>query len=529
MTSREQDNQPTPIVAPDSQSTPNTPATRGEIAAFLKKECGEVAEATKWERKRRLTAAAVRLAPFVSSDLIARDEVMTKLISAAHKAGMPPMEGWLTINPLLPSVAVQEPSAPETGPQSPKLEVIDGGRAEPTPKAKPTPKPEPAPAAKPAPEAAQLIEPVNEDLLENMPVRERIYGHYLTKEGLTILGGAGSAGKSTYAVTLGLSVAIGKPLLGEEVHQQGNVWIYSLEEKKAEVYRHLKATMQQHNIDASAVCGKLFITSGLEEGKTLVIAKETSSGVQHEPVVDLLVADLVSHNIKLLIIDPVIKSHRTSENKNEHADFVATLWVEVATRANCAIVLLHHFRKGGAPGDADSFRGASALVNASRAAVTLSKMTAKEARAHKVSARERDDYVRIDVAKFNLGRKPEPVWLKLNSVTLPNSEEVGAPERWYPPSGSVETAAPATRRILDILSGGPFPGEQYTLNSRSKDRWAGHLLIKELGLVKKQAQRTLAAWSAAGLLVETTYTRPNRNEASGLRVDACKLENSADQ
>jgi hypothetical protein len=155
--------------------------------------------------------------------------------------------------------------------------------------------------------------------------------------------------------------------------------------------------------------------------------------------------------------------------------------------------------------------------------LTLAKMSAKEARALKIGAQERDCYVRVDVAKFNLGKKPETVWLKINGVQLPNGEDVGAPERWYPPSEHAEVSLPAMQQVLNILSGEPAPGEQYTVDQRAKDRWAGTVLIRELGQTDSQAKKTLAVWAKSGMLAETTYVRPNRNRARGLSVDISKL------
>jgi hypothetical protein len=82
-------------------------------------------------------------------------------------------------------------------------------------------------------------------------------------------------------------------LLGETVHEQGNVWFYSLEDSKEEVYRRLQAVTVQHGIQYSDLIGKLYITSGLDEGKSLVIADAAGGLCEAEEVVDKLVAEML--------------------------------------------------------------------------------------------------------------------------------------------------------------------------------------------------------------------------------------------
>jgi hypothetical protein len=237
------------------------------------------------------------------------------------------------------------------------------------------------------------------------------------------------------------------------------------------------------------------------------------------------VEELIRRGITLLVVDSFIKSHRVSENKNEHIDFVATLWSEVADRANCVVLLVHHFRKGGSSGDADAFRGASALIDASRAAVSVARMTEEEAEKLGIEPRERRSYIRVDNAKLNLAKEPDEVtWMKLHSIVLPNGDDVQTVGKWDPPSPWDGVPWSLVIRVLDKLRGEPSEGEQYSLNQRSKDRWAGKVVIDELGRTEKQAKTMLRAWEKNELLVETTYIRPgNRNEAKGLRVDENKV------
>ena len=81
----------------------------------------------------------------------------------------------------------------------------------------------------------------------------------------------------------------------------------------------------------------------------------------------------------------------------------------------------------GHAGNADTSRGASAVINASRVAFTLSQMTDDEAKDNGVAASNRRDFVRLDDAKGNYSRNTgEPEWFEKKEMVLPNGERSAA-------------------------------------------------------------------------------------------------------
>ena len=80
-------------------------------------------------------------------------------------------------------------------------------------------------------------------------------------------------------------------------------------------------------------------------------------------------------------------------------------------------------------------------------------------------------------------------------------------------------------RILDIIGAGKAE-EQFTLRNTSADksRWAGQVIMDEIGQTEGQAKAMLATWVKSGLLQETKYhsviQRRNRN---GCIVDLAKV------
>lgn len=360
-----------------------------------------------------------------------------------------------------------------------------------------------------------------------IPPRERVYGHFLYRKFISAIGAPGGAGKTAYATAIAFAIATWRNLLGEKVHESGAVWIYNLEDPRVELLRRVKAAAIAHSISFAEISGRLFLDSGRD--RPLIIAKKMRDGsLLSWPQVPALIAEIKARGVRLLIVDPFVRSHAVEENHNDEIDFVAALWAHVADQADCAILLVHHFNKGGVGGQASSFRGATALIDASRAAVTLTTMSAEEAQKLGIGEKDRWQYVRVDNAKLNLAPPPDSaVWLHLEGVDLDNATEgheadnVQSVKRWEPPSLWAETTSKDLNSALDLIASGPEPGMLYTASRRSGGlRWAGQVLVRELGVTEGQAAQMISTWLKSGLLTEVRFDHPKtRKEASGLRVN----------
>lgn len=359
------------------------------------------------------------------------------------------------------------------------------------------------------------------------PPRAWVYSHFLIRRFLSVLGAPGGIGKTAYAMTVGVAVALDLALLGEAVHEPGAVWVYNLEDPQDELDRRVLAIAHQHEIEPARLQSCLYVDNGRD--KPLIVARRLETGeIIATPLVDELIAELKRRDIRLLIVDPFVKSHRLEENRNEQIDFAAQQWSRVAEEADCAILLVHHFRKGlGANGDADAFRGASALIDAARAAVSLAIMTEAEASQFGIGQADRKLYLRLDNAKLNLARPPaEAMWLRLCDVELHNGDHIQAVTRWHPPSTFEGVSMASVVRIMDRLHAGPGDGEQYTMRPTSSDksRWAGTVAVEEADMTEAQATAALLAWAATKLIEATRYRSPKqRRERGGLCVNQTKL------
>jgi hypothetical protein len=394
------------------------------------------------------------------------------------------------------------------------------------------------PAGEPRPEeifGERLIAgPFDQAAIDALQPREWLYSHLSIRRFVSVVGAPGGVGKTAFTTTVALALASGRPLLGEPVHKRSRVWLYNLEDPLEEQYRRLDAAMRLHGIKTEEVKDWLFLTSGREQ--RLCMAIQTKEGMAAlTPHVDMMVAELKLRGIDVPIIDPFVKSHQLSENDNVQIDAAATAWANVAEQAKCAPLLVHHFRKGSnGNGDADQFRGASALIDAARAAVSLSPMSDEEATRLGVDDALRLRLVRLDNAKLNLAPRPEETtWLELRGVQIGTGDNVQAVRRWAMPSIWAGVTAAQANAILDRVDMGFEDGEPWSADKQAKERWvvnciSAYLLSQGVERNDGQCAQMVRAWLDSGALKVITYTRKqNRREAKGLEVIASKRPSAA--
>jgi hypothetical protein len=350
--------------------------------------------------------------------------------------------------------------------------------------------------------------------LVNIPPRRWVYGRELIRGYVSVLASPGGTGKTAYAMASGVCVVLGKPLLGVPVHGRGAAWLYNLEDPMEEMRRRMAAVLRHLKVAAADLAGRLFMDSGRDQG-LFVTLRARDGTLFAAPVVDALVAEVKRRGITLLVIDPFVHSHGAEENNNEEMAFVMSLWARVAHEADCAVWLLHHFRKGGQGGDADAVRGAGAIQGAARAMHTLAIMSEEEAERLGVSADDRRQFIRHDPVKQNMAAPASRAsWFRLASVSLgngnltyPDGDEVQAVEAWSPPSPWAGLTWDMIETILRRIEAGPGGGEFYTL-AKQADRWAGRVVMEVHGSTRGQAAEILAKWRANGVLTEENYRSP---------------------
>jgi hypothetical protein len=372
--------------------------------------------------------------------------------------------------------------------------------------------------------------PARRDVLTSPPgPRPWVYGTLLMRGHTTILASPGGVGKTSLLMVMSLAMTSGRALLarenahvgrGHRPHRPFRVAVVNLEDPLDELERRVAATARHYRLDTQHFAERLFLNSG--RVNPLVVALRTSRNtLDAAPVVDALITALREEQIEVLIVDPLLHSHEGDENDNTHMGFVMHLWNRIASEANCAVVLVHHFRKGGSAGDAEAVRGASALQGAARVMLTVRTMTKDEAEDLGLGETERLSCFRFDSAKANMAPANETEWFRLVGVPLmngteeyPSGDSVQTVERWEP-SGEFRDLVPDVIEAIlrDIETADP----PYT-NAAQSPRWLGNRMVELSGISREAAARTTKLWLAAGFIKTGLFKNKNGSARTGITL-----------
>jgi hypothetical protein len=336
---------------------------------------------------------------------------------------------------------------------------------------------------------------------ERLPLRPWVYGRFWQRGCFGLILAPGATGKTAMLAGHALALATGRPLLGPPVWDgPKRVWMWNLEDSKDEIRRLVQAAAKFHGITRAEIDGRLFLNSGLD-GEGLIIAETTGQGATlRRPQIEALVAELKRLKIDVLMVDPFVSCHSVPENDNSAIDLVAKEWARVATAANCAVVLAHHTTKlGDGPATAERSRGASALVNAARSAVTLNRMSEKEAQDFEVPVSDAGRYIKAFDDKANRAPRGRQVdWFYLKSVPLQNGgmggilpgDEIQVMVPWQPPS----VAAGLPEIDLIAVQAAVAAGD-WRESDQSPD-WVGTAIASalEIDLQRVGAEKRIKTW-----------------------------------
>lgn len=311
-----------------------------------------------------------------------------------------------------------------------------------------------------------------------IPRRRWLYGSTFLRSYVSVLASTGGVGKTSLQVVECISVATGRPLLGEPVHEQTNVWLINLEDPLEEMKLRVIAAMQAHGVTQDEVEGRLFVDAGRDF--QILFAEQGAKGLSvNDELVELMIQRIREKNIGLVIIDPFVACHAVNENDNMAVNAVVAQIRRVADATDAAIGLVHHTRKAnGQEADVDSVRGAGSLIGAARVARVVNKITKQDAAKLGIDEKTAMSVFRVENGKANLSPPTEnSVWRKMTSVQLANGEKVGVAQEYHPPKfepiseSEYLKAQKAIEQTVDPVR----------ISEKAKD-WAGYTVAGALGV-----------------------------------------------
>lgn len=362
--------------------------------------------------------------------------------------------------------------------------------------------------------AALPLTPINK-----IPPRPWAYGRFLLFGSAAVIGAVDGGGKGAIAVVIMLSVITGKPLLGETVWKTGPVAIVTYEDDATEWQRRIAAACKHYDLDYEKVLGNIrFIhrTTG-----RITFGRHGENGVEF-PDHDGILEQLAAFRPILLIVDPFNHAHALEDgNSNALVARVAGEMTGIAQAAACAVLVLHHLRKG-ANGNPDDLMGATSLRATFRSCRILARMAPELAEQMKIADPWR--YIRVAGSKENYAPPPERgTWYRLEGVALDNGTEaypegdnVAVATTWAPRKlfNSMDTAA--LRAVFEALRSvvhGPTRQAKHT-------PWAGLPLVDIGGRTDREAAQIVAQWLKEGTLTKGDYYHPeSKNTVQRVTLD----------
>ena len=271
-----------------------------------------------------------------------------------------------------------------------------------------------------------------------IPKRAWLLGRFLALGYVTGLIAPPGAGKTTLELTMAVSLASGKNILGFPVEKRCRVFVWNQEDELDELRRRLAAILKAFNLtfDDITLEGQPAILLGSGADRALMLATRNGAGkIVAAREVETLIETFLETGIAAAMFDPLVEMHGADENNNVEMGAVARVFRMIAVRARCAVLIVHHTRKAptgdstGHIGNMESGRGGGSLFGVTRIGATLYTIDDKTAGEYGVPADERHRYVRLDGAKNNMALTGgEPLFFRREGVnigTFEDPEDVG--------------------------------------------------------------------------------------------------------
>lgn len=368
------------------------------------------------------------------------------------------------------------------------------------------------------------------------PPRQWLLGTVICRTFLTVISASGGTGKSALVICWAIALATKRAIAGFHIHKRARVLVLTFEDTADEYRRRFAAAFMHHGIDPKEAAGYLYVKS--LNGIGVTIGSIQNNRTDGGPIVlptsaPGLIENVISRlDIDVIILDPFIKCAGVPENDNVAIDGIVKILSGICERRNIAGGILHHNRKGShEPGNMETSRGASSLIDAARIGQTLTPMSREEADMYQVPEEERRRLIRLDDGKLNLSLKADPTWYRLASINIgngteeyPNGDNVQACETWTPPDMWRELTPIVVNQIMDDIANGLPDGARYSKAPNAGKRAAWKVVKKHADcLNEKQCRDAIKTWLDTGMLVEVEYySKVRRESLPGLFVNDAK-------
>lgn len=253
-----------------------------------------------------------------------------------------------------------------------------------------------------------ILKPINVKDVISHPSEPPVFvwEGYLPSGEVAMFGAHGGTGKSTLALMLAVSVAIGRSLFGATV-RQGNALFVSLEDGPNIVRHRLAHICKFWSVDPSSLDGTLQIVDGTEYPE--LFSAETRGGGKTTDTYSELRRLIQTQKVSLLVVDNASDAYGGDEIQRRQVRAFIRALGELAKLSGCAVLLLAHVdkitsRNKNAQGG-EGYSGSTAWHNSVRSRLFMT--------------RHNDGNLLIEHHKSNLGKLQAPIKLQWPDGKLP--------------------------------------------------------------------------------------------------------------
>ena len=220
-----------------------------------------------------------------------------------------------------------------------------------------------------------------------IPHRHWLYGTYLIRGEVTVLAAPGGAGKTALATGMAVEIATGTEILGEKIFGSDLKTLFiNGEDGSTEIERRIWAFCMAHANKIPVQSPDRLFVAGANDARvqrlSFLRTTDRNFSMLDPNGFEILESALEALRPDLLILDPLV-AFCGGGNMNDNAVMALVIreLKRLATKFDCAVLIIHHTRKGADDGNAEAISGASATVNLARRALMPVSMTDKESRA----------------------------------------------------------------------------------------------------------------------------------------------------
>jgi hypothetical protein len=197
----------------------------------------------------------------------------------------------------------------------------------------------------------------------NILHRKWLYGTDLVRGEITVIGSPGGAGKSSLAIGMAICVATNRELLGEKIRGGGNlkVLVINGEDSTDEIRRRAYAFCLEHGVAERDLNGLTVVgaNDGWVQRISFLTTNEKGMAALNQDGLDALQLALDAVHPDVIVLDPLVSFCAGGDmNNNSVMSSVMRKLKEIAARNECAVLIVHHTRKGGDAGNVETISGA---------------------------------------------------------------------------------------------------------------------------------------------------------------------------